>query len=269
MDIKKIGIICGRRISNAVIIQNLEEEGFELHIVKYQIPITHWYSWIKKRISETGVLVLLGHVSLSMYLRCCRLFEYIRGRSIWDEEEISHASWKSVKSNLIFSHSENDVIEQVKDVDIIILLDHFRFSHRFFRKLKMPIVEIIYGITPEYMGDSASWWAMCIGDKRSVGYSIIERMAQYNKFSILESDVVDIHNTDIRKIKVKQVKKISKILPKIIKNYSKKDHQLVYKANRRIFIAPTLCTYLRSLINGKISKLPSYSYKDDVCYIIK
>jgi len=56
--------------------------------------------------------------------------------------------------------------KKTKDADIIILTDSFRLSHRFFRKTNARFIQILWGIAPNYMGDSAGFWVYAKNDRK-------------------------------------------------------------------------------------------------------
>ena len=162
----------------------------------------------------------------------------------------------------------------MRKVDLVILTDQFRLSHNFYRQIKVPCLELVWGDAPNYMGNSAGFWAFATNDKKQVGITVIERFSQYNKIKIIQQESVVLDDQeDLRTIKIKQAIKMAEIAPETIllflKNHGIAENYTEKDTICRLFQAPTLFTYFSFLKFAKIQKLPKYSHTKTSCTIMK
>ena len=265
----KIGIITGKKLTDALMCQALVKKFPNIKIIQYQIPFKMWIPWIWKRILGMGCIVLFGHIFLSAYLRLERTIELLHKKPLWLKYIKSAPTWNGLNKFMESCFNEESLIKKMNDVNIIILTDSFRFSHNFFRQTKARCLQLVWGLAPNYMGDSAGFWAFATEDKQHVGISIIERFSQFNKVKIKEQKIIETDRQEnLRSVKIKQAIKMAEILPKTIKQYLDRDttnEQRSKELTCRIFQAPTLQTYLYFLRFHKIDTLPKYSYTDSLC----
>lgn len=263
----KIGVICSRKISNAAICESLEKNHCEIQIARYQIPLNEWIPWLLKRVKDMGFYVLFGHLLLSVYLRTERTVEKIFKRPLWLKYRNSTPSWNNVKGKIKDCFSESSLSDFLKEVDLVVVLDQFRLTHRFYRQIDVPIIEVIWGITPDYMGDSGSFWAYTQGDKDQMGVTLVLRTQQFDRLEVIEQiKLKNVNKENIRSIKIQQVVDLEKKLWNIIKNISNNPQQEI-ATTCRIFKAPTIFTYIKFLFGFPVKKLPSYAYKKSICYL--
>jgi len=246
-----IGIITGKKLTDALLCEALTKKFPNIKIVQYKIPFNMWIPWIWKRIIKMGCIVLCGHIFLSIYLRIQRKIELFHKKPLWLKYTNVTPAWKELNKKKEICLSEKALIKKIRGLDVIILADSFRLSHKFFRKTKVPCLQLVWGLAPSYMGDSAGFWAFASHNKQHVGISIIERFAQFNKIRIIKQRIIETgHQEDLRSIKIKQVIKMAEILPEIIERYFNKEtvpRQQTTEIICRIFQAPTLSTYLHFL----------------------
>lgn len=265
----RVGIIGGRKASDAALCQAITTAFPGSIVVHYQIPIRAWIPWIWRRVRERGLATLLGHLALSTYLRAARVRDRLLGRSLWRNIDLATPSWRGVATQSAWS--EEQVISAVADCDIIVMLDAFRVSHRFFRQLRKPCLQVIWGNSPLYMGDSGAFWAFALGDRTRVGASIVLRSTQFSTISIITSLSIAITEEDsLRSIKVKQVAKLATHLPTIIAAMTTRKP---FITDRRAavayhYYAPTLWTYLRIMSTGPQHALPAYARREQPCMLI-
>lgn len=257
----KIGIIAGKKSTDSFLCEKILNNFPNSKVIIYQIPLNMWFRWVIRRIRKMGIIIFIGHILLSIYLRFQRKIESLFKESIWLTYLKEIPSWKKVK-NKKFCLSEENLTNELNNVDMIILTDQFRLTYKFFRNVKVPCIELVWGMVPNYLGNSGGFWAFAIKDNRQVGISIVERFSQFNKLKVLYKEALDLNiKEDLRTIKVKQVYKMSKNIHSTIINYSR-DKQDYVESNKncRLFQAPTLFTYLKFLIFGKLNRLPKYAY---------
>lgn len=267
-----IGIVSGKKLTDALLCDSILKNFPNTTVVQYQIPVKMWFSWIIKRIHKMGIVVLLGHILLSIYLRVQRKIELLFQRSLWLKYIKFSPSWNTIQ-NKTSCLSEKKLIEKLRKVDIVILTNQFRLSHNFYRQIKVPCLELVWGDAPNYMGDSAGFWAFVTNDKKQVGVTIIERFSQYNKMKIIRKEKIILDNQEnLRTIKIKQAIKMAEIIPETILHFLKNHGTENYSEKEticRLFQAPTLFTYLSFLKFAKIKNLPEYSHTKTNCTLMQ
>ncbi|HUT22579.1 MAG TPA: hypothetical protein VMX18_04290 [Candidatus Bipolaricaulota bacterium] len=266
----KIGIIAGKKATDAALCKAIQNNFSDTNFFKYKIPVKDWIPWIMKRISDRGIMVLIGNVALAMYLRLQRKYENFIGKSLWLNYRGSVPSWKGIEVKRRFS--EDELIKNLAETDLVILLDAFRLSHHFYRKFKGPIFQIVWGSPPEYLGDSGGFWAFAIGDKDRVGVSIVRRSSQFDNFFVLADKKIECDEFEnLRTIKIKQVVEMERLLPEKIKSFIGEREETLVKERRteycRIFRAPTFREYRRFLKMKRINSFPKNSYSEKQCVI--
>lgn len=269
----QIGIVSGKKLTDALLCDAILKKFPNTIVVQYQIPISMWFSWIIKRIHKMGIVVLIGHILLSIYLRVQRKIELLFQQSLWLKYVKISPSWKKIP-NKTSCLSENKLIEKMKKIDLVILTDQFRLSHNFYRQIKVPYLELVWGDVPNYMGNSAGFWAFTTNDKKQVGITVIERFSQYNKIKIIQQESVVLDNQEnLRIIKIKQAIKMAEIAPGTIlhflKNHGSTENYTEIDTICRLFQAPTLFTYFSFLKFARIKNLPKYSHAKTSCTIMK
>lgn len=264
-----IGVVSGTKSSDGILCASLSKHFSETRIIRYKIPFSKWIPWIWKRMRFLGFFVLVGHVLLSGWLRGERCVERLRGKSIWKDFGVQPPMWKNV--NLLFPIclNEDTLIKKLQNVDLIVLTDSVRLSHRFFRQINVPVVQVVWGMVPEYEGDSGAFWAFAKGEKEKVGVSIVVRNGQFHQQQLLVWKPIHTENIDtLRTIKVKQVLALTDILPKTLQDFIEHSKTQTYqhkKINIRNWYAPTLFTYFLFLVIRKkwgILPIPKYAYRD-------
>ncbi len=265
----KIGIVAGFKASDAALCLAVEQSFTNVKIVRYRIPFGFWLPWILKKIKEVGVFILLGHLALSGFLRTQRLFEKFNKKSLWLKYSSYVPVWSLVKSQHQACFSEEQVNKYLEGSDCLIFLDSVRFSHDFFRKFKIPILQIIWSNSPKYYGDSGVFWAYGLKDFQNVGVSIVLRKSSFSKLIILKTaDIPHNGKEDLRTIKIKQVLAVSNELPQaIVESLSINPISGFQKASCRIFRPPTLPIYLAFLRKHTLENIPQYAFKKLMCKI--
>ncbi len=261
-----IGVVAGFKTSDAALSSFLEQAFPCIKIAQYRIPAPFWVSWLRKRVKEIGFFPLIGHLALSVYLRTQRQLEKAIGDSIWSKAGCFRPRWASIRSSRRACFSERELAEFLENVDALVLLDATRLSRDFFRKFKKPIVQVLWGATPRYYGDSGAFWAYACGDLSGVGVTLASRGAAFDTLSILEEvPVAASPQEDLRTLKVKQVLALRDALPralaKAMSGEAPGDFQKVFC---RLFRAPTLLTYARFLKNRSLACFPAYAFKETV-----
>lgn len=267
----RIGIVSGKKLTDALLCHAIIQKFPNTRIIKYRMPVYMWFSWIIKRIHKLGIIILIGHILLSIYLKFQRKIEFLFQKSLWLKYIKVSPSWNAIPNKKLCL-SEKKLIKEMKKVNFVIFTDQFRFSPNFFKQIKVPIFELIWGDAPNYMGDSSGFWEFAINNKNQVGITIIKRFKQYDKVKIIQKETVALDNLeDIRTIKIKQAIKMAEIIPETIQRFlNNKKNISTFKEKTicRLFQAPTLFTYLSFLKFGKINNLPKYSYKKTNCTLI-
>lgn len=267
-----IGIVSGKKLTDALLCNVILKKFPNTTVIQYQIPIKMWFSWIIKRIHKMGIVILIGHILLSIYLRAQRRIELLFQRSLWLRYIKFSPSWDRIPNKTSYL-SEKKLIEKMRKVDIVILTGQFRLSHNFYRKIKVPCLELVWGNVPDYMGDSAGFWAFATNDRKQVGITIIERFSQYNKIKIIQhASVVLDDQENLRTIKIKQAIKMAEIVPEAILHFLKNYGTENYSEKEticRLFQAPTLFTYLSFLKFAKMKNLPKYSHAKTNCTLMQ
>lgn len=269
-----IAVIAGRKKTDALLCTELAKHFPNLTIIQYQIPITQWIPWVLHRIVDLGFGVFIGHLFLSLSLRLQQKIELIRKQSLWLTCADSVPSWGNVHARKISCFREASLLQNVRDADALLLLDSFRLSHTFYRRMKKPCLQVIWGKTPMYLGDSAGFWAFAHGEKDEVGVSVIQRTHQFNRFTVLAEKIVVCKETeDLRSIKIHQACAMADLLPHVVQTLLAKKSAFVHNRSQetqcRIFTAPTLSTYRRFLKEGKLAALPAYASKVHQCFITR
>lgn len=262
-----LGIVAGRKATDAVLCECLEQAFPNVKIVQYRIPFGAWVPWIIKRIREMGPAVLIGHLLLSIFLRVQRFYENLRGRSLWLKFGSARPNWRKVRTRSKFCFSELAARQYLKDTDAIILLDSFRFSHQWYRDLPVPIFQIIWGMMPDYTGDSGAFWAYALGQLKRIGVTVIVRGAEFNSFSVLAERIISAGDKEtIRTIKIRQAQALVATLPGALQLFLERARFRLPLSPApvagRLFRAPTIGTYLRFLRSHRLVKIPGYAYKD-------
>lgn len=263
-----IGIIAGRKATDALLCRSLEQAGFRLKIIHYKIPVSGWLPWIAKRINERGLTTFIGHVLLAVWLRLERFKDTIQGKSLWKEQDSTTPSWDGVSSPREICMSEKKLIDSLQSSEAILFLDGFRVSHRFFRRYKKPCFQIVWGSVPSYLGDSGGYWAYLQGEPVCV--SLIARREQFDQISpITEIDVPMEAQETLRTIKIKQAIALSVVLPKMLSRVLKDPPRFRFSKEVvcRLFYAPTLWTYLRT--SFMCVKLPQYAVRERACRLYR
>lgn len=261
-----LGVVAGTKATDALLCHSLEKAGFRLKIVHYKIPFRSWVPWVLKRIRERGLGVFAGHLFLAAWLRIERFMESMQHRSPWLDQLAEAPSWQTVRTERRLSLKEQAVIEYVKDADAILILDSFRFSHRFFRALRQPCFQIVWGDVPGYLGDSAGYWAYLRSDP--VAVTVISRRMQFNVLNVIRRIPVRVNGAEtLRTVKIKQAVALDAALAEILKK-ALKEPLHVERPKRtecRYFYAPTLWLHLRR--PKRIVSFPSYAFRSQQCTI--
>lgn len=258
-----IGVVAGRKATDALLCASLERAGFRLKIIQYKIPIRAWTPWVLRRIQERGLGVFIGHICLAGWLRLERLVERVRGKSIWKDSLPRVPTWTDIRSERNMFLNERAMISGLGDTDAIIFLDSFRLSHRFFRSLEQPCFQVIWGDAPEYLGDSGGYWAYTHGDPVAVG--LVARRGQFDELRLVKRFRVSMNEQEtLRTVKVKQAVALSEVLPDLLTHVLERPPHFTQskKTECRVFYAPTLWTYLR----GPSSHgFPRYAFRSRPC----
>lgn len=258
-----IGVVAGRKATDALLCASLERAGFRLRIIQYKIPIRAWVPWVLRRIQEGGLGVFIGHICLAGWLRLERLIERVRGKSIWMDVLPQIPTWQNIRSQQKLFLSERAMISDLKDTGAIIFLDSFRLSHRFFRALEQPCFQVVWGDAPEYLGDSGGYWAYTHGDPVAVG--LVARRGQFDELRLVKRIYVSMNEHEtLRTVKVKQAVALSEVLPDLLSRVLKKPPRFTQSKTTecRVFYAPTLWTYLRG---PSPHGFPRYAFRRRPC----
>ncbi len=269
----KIGVISGTKASDAYICKILLSQFPGSKIICYKIPFHMWLPWLRKRIATLGCSVFIGHMLLSIFLRSERFIERLCGRSIWKTFKVGRPSWMSIP-NVQLSFSEENLAEKLKDVACVIATDTFQYSPKFFKTIQKPFIQVVWGSTPHYFGDSGAFWAFAKDDTSNVGVSVILRRSQFQYYRLLEWIPVPVSNADtIRTIKVKQVIALGEKIPYTIQRFLSYGYTKEGTANKvqcRNWYAPTLRTFVRFIWAkkyGRMFHIPSYACKEYVGFL--
>jgi len=257
----RIGVIVRPKKTDALICQSLAKH-FQLEIAQYGVPHADWFHWIIKRLRNAGLLALIGHLSLSLYIKLEQASERFLGKTIWEKYGVPTPGWTGLLKNTC--HNEQDLKNQFKDVDLIIALDAFRLPQSFFRGLNTPFFEVAWGDATKFLGDSSAFWEYAMGKKKDSTVSIIKRTAYFQKISILTqipvNNITD-HET-LRSLKVKQAIELSLRLPAVLDTALQNPHSIDYAVELKKIInqcyAPTLWTYVKFKYFG-LDSLPWYA----------
>ncbi len=259
-----IGVICGAKSTDALLCQSLEQAGFHIKIAQYKIPIRDWLPWLTRRVQERGVGTLVGNLLLAIWLRIERMIDHVCNHSPWLTTLAYIPSWQRVDSKPKRCSHEEDLREHLKNADVILLLDAFRLSPQFFRRLKQPCFQVIWGSVPSYLGDSGGYWAYT--RQEPVAVSLIVRTGQFDSLKLAKEIRVFIDEVETaRTIKVKQAVALSAVLAKSLSRFINEPPDFSYfrKTHSRIFYAPTLWTYLTTSSLGK--DFPAYAMRKQPC----
>lgn len=262
----RVGIVCGRKASDAALCRAMLAAFPDSVVVQHQIPVHDWFGWLVRRIRERGFLTLIGHLALSTYLRLARLRDRMLGRSLWRSLGMQPPTWKGITAH--FAWREQQIIDMLGACDVIILFDAYRLSHRFFRRLQKPCLQVAWGMSPNYMGDSGAFWAYALGDTAHVGASVLLRSQHFSTITVVSSLLIDVTDLDtLRSIKIKQVKTLAQHLPIITHVVGTRKTFLTDKrsALAQHYYAPTLWTYLRVMATGPQHTLPTYARRTQPC----
>lgn len=255
-----IGVVAGTKATDELLCHSLEEAGFNLRVVHYKIPLRSWIPWMWKRVEERGLGTLIGHLCLAGWLRSERILERFRGTSIWLQRLSSIPVWRNIHSGRALCFNEEAMARDFKDVDLVIFLDSFRISHHFFRRLKKPCFQIVWGDVPDYLGDSGGYWAHARGDV--VAVSLLARRAHSDiLMPVYRTEVPVVSNDTLRTLKVKQAIAIHASLPDILKRLLIAPYRFVNPRviEGSIFYAPTLRTYLFDSL--PMRSFPRYAFR--------
>jgi hypothetical protein len=255
----KIAVICGYKKTDVLIASEISKHFSAVKIIQYQVPYKNWFSWITFSIKRSSFSVFVGHIFLSIYIRSLRFWQKIFGQSIWLKYFSKVPNWEECKAERTHCFSEKSLTAEIKGFDYVLLTDSFRLSHRFFRKVKSKIFEIVWGSWPTYTGDSGGFWAFLNNDSDNVKVSIIKRDQQFKAAQLVADFKVQLTKKEtIRSVKVKQVKTLFPHLKKLDSLFKVKPKKRTKPL--RLFIAPTFFTYWQFL-KGKVDKIPDYAYK--------
>lgn len=250
--LKCIGVIAGTKASDAYLCAALAGAFPHVRVVRYKMPFSKWLPWILKRIRMMGVSVLAGHLLLSTYLRLQRLLERMRGRSLWRKYGVEVPRWGDSSGTVPLCAREETLIRALRGVDAVVALDAVRLSHRFFRAIPKPFVQIVWGALPDYAGDSGAFWAYAKGDRAQVGVSIVLHRGQFNHQTRLRFVPIECSADEtIRTIKVKQVIALGRALPETVRtllaDMLPAAERICQEVQFTNWSAPTLITYLQFL----------------------
>jgi hypothetical protein len=222
---------------------------FDLEIAQYGVPRMDWFPWILKRLRTAGLLVLIGHLELSLFIKFQQAIERLFSKTIWEKYGVPLPQWTGLVK--VVCKNEQALIEQFKGVDFVLALDSFRLSQSFFRKLSTPYFEISWGDATKFLGDSAAFWEYVTEERRTATVSLIERTAYFQRMSVLRRipiDSITPHET-LRSLKVKQAIGLSIQLPLILKEVFLRPDILrgaiEQKKKIKQCYAPTLFMYAR------------------------
>ncbi|TAK05073.1 hypothetical protein EPO33_03735 [Patescibacteria group bacterium] len=262
----RVVVIAGTKATDALLCAALESAGFQLLIIHYKIPFGHWTPWVGRRIAERGFTTFVGHLLLAFWLRAERVGERLAGRSLWHVVGRETPQWRTVRSERRYCFTESSVVAAIKDVDGIILLDAFRFSHRLFRGVSKPFFQVIWGDVPDYLGDSGGFWAYLHGDP--VRVSVVLRDHQFQNMTIVRRVAVELGRLEtLRTIKARQAAALAKVLPALVRKPPEVGQTTLSRpASCRVFYAPTLWTYL-SAMNRPHRSFPSYAFRTRRCSV--
>ena len=130
---------------------------------------------------------------------------------------------------------------------------------------------MVWGIGPDYLGDSGAFWAHALGETEKVGCSLIQRGAQFDKIQLVQQTLVTLEKIEsLRTIKIKQVTALEKELPWWVKHFLTQPPQINASGKNcvcTIFRAPTLWTYISYIRRKQIDTPPLYAYKKESCYL--
>lgn len=265
MQKKKLTLICFGKASDAYLAESLERDGFQLKIMIFKIPVRYWMSWILRRIKHLGVLVFLGHLLLSLWIRVERLLNRLSKKDIWKDCGTESPAWHRVNSKPRIIFSEQKLLRATQDAEIILLTDSMRLHHTFYRKNKARVLQLIWGACPKYLGDSGGFWAYAVGDRENIGPTLVERGSQYDCFSVLKQFDTELGAFEtLRSIKVKQVREVTCSLSSSLELPTPTSHRSV---TCKTFCAPTAFTYVRFLKHHSLDLIPSYASKEHSCSI--
>lgn len=262
---QRIVVLVRKKKTDALICRALAHHA-SLTVIRYGVPHMQWHRWIMKRIKTAGFFVLLGHLALSIFLKCARAFEKISSKTIWEKHGAIHPVWKDIP--VTTCHSLKSLQENIHEPDMIIALDAFRLPQSFFHALTVPYYEVVWSDATKYLGDSGAFWGYVAGDVHAANISIIKRSAYFHTVHVVANIPVVISNQEsLRSLKVKQAMALAEYLPTLLTKLSNSDitHDVSTERVHTVAqcYAPTLWTYARFIFYG-LSKLPRYAcqYKD-------
>lgn len=262
----KLGVIAGMKSTDALLCQALEQAGHTLAIIHPRIPVSEWIPWLTRRIRERGFSTLIGNLLLAGVLRFERSKESLFKHSPWELVGKRPPRWQAVQARAYACADEEEMIQLLKGTEMVVMLDAFRLSHRLFRSLSRPCIQVIWGSVPDFMGDSGGYWAYL--ERKPVVVTLVERGTQFDRLSVVAKFTVETgaHET-LRTIKVKQAAALERHLssflsvPRAASTEAKTE-----QVTCRHFYAPTAWTYLLRRAPSS-HPLPLYAGRTSVCAV--
>lgn len=267
-DLPTIVVLVRKKKTDAYICELLSHHA-HLIVIRYGVPHSAWYSWIIKRLRQAGPIVLLGHLTLSVYLKISRLIERVCHNSIWQKYGEHEPSWKAIP--VTECHSEQALRLAVQGAQCILATDAFRLSQAFFRATVIPYYEIIWSNAVKYRGDSAAFWAYVNREVDAAAVTVARRVAYFNTLQVctVRQTPVLSSGESLRSIKVKQAIALKEWLPNVCTSIYSEPTVSFEKEEIRVVrqcYAPTFWWYLSfRLFDRRI--IPSYAWTEHAVHV--
>lgn len=239
----RVVIVSGYRMSSQTACEAISR-SLPVEIVLYRIPPAKWFNWLSYRIKRFGLLTLLGHISLSIYLKC-RAFLLRFHRRSWDQTKGYCTPERAVRVR-----SERQLFHYISDADIVILMEPFRLPRSIYSRKTTTFLEVIWGTVPEFMGDSAGWWESVIRNNSITSVGLIQRTVEASDITLLASWNVNLEPQDtIGRIRLRQadvlIKKLPQFLNELLVHSTHHQKQTVKRLIGFSYISPTASEYLK------------------------
>ncbi len=210
----------------------------------YRIPYSQWFSWVAYRIKRFGAMTMIGHIGLSLYLSF-RTVLLRFNRHAW-----SKTSHYTLPDRAVSLKSERALLDKFKSADAVLLMEPFRLPRSAYSNKSTTYLEVVWGGTPDYMGDSAGWWQKVNEDGTSTSVSIIQRAGEASDLTLLAAWEVPLEpNYTIGRVRLEQAKVLMKQLPIFLKQYTvnkpMQNKSVVRRQSGYSYVSPTLGEYLR------------------------
>ncbi len=256
---KNVLIICSPSTSNAYLCSSLK--SLYPTIIHFKLPKINSFRNKLNKIIRKGFLQSIGIWLTSRLIIFERIIERLTGEFLWEKLYEHQPTWKELVNQIHICYSETEVYPFLKDADCIVLLESFRFSEKFYRNCKRPVLQVIDGVAPNYMGNAGAFWAYATCDFNNIGKSVIARRANFSKFEIIETiKVKPTRRETIRSLQIKCSIALAEILSELIEAYPHKKIDSISFKNCIILSSPNILDYLTSIYRkGSLKRIPNYA----------